>query len=840
MASSIVEKFYSMDYGPAPEDAGEVTKWLDAHKRSFGHYINGAWTGVGTNAFETKNPATGEVLAKVASADASVVDAAVEAARAALPGWQALTGHQRARYLYALARQVLKHSRKLAVLETLDNGKSIRESRDIDIPLVARHFYHHAGWAQLLDEEFPGYVGVGVVGQIIPWNFPLLMFAWKVAPALAAGNTVVIKPAEFTPLSAIALAEIADEIGLPAGVLNVINGDGATGAAIVAHEGIDKIAFTGSTEVGRIIRKATAKASPGKAGKKLSLELGGKSPFIVFDDADLDSAVEGLVDGIWFNQGQVCCAGSRLLVQERVAEKLYDKIRARMETLRVGSPLDKAIDIGAIVDQVQYDRIKSLIQTGVAEGATCWQPDVTMPEKGLFLKPTLLTGVSPASTVAQEEIFGPVLVAMTFRTPAEAVELANNTTYGLAACVWSENINVALDVAAQVKAGVVWVNATNLFDAACGFGGYRESGYGREGGKEGMYEYLEPAWLHDELKAKPVVALPEPATPALGNEKAVAEDGAPRVTDVDGSAALYVADSDMVDDEPNILYSPAAGFGIDRTVKQYIGGKQARPDSGYSYPVYGADGTMVGEAPVGSRKDIRNAVEAARNVAGKWAKTAAHGRAQILYFMAENLVQRRAEIVAKLAAFVGPEQAAIELDYGVERIFAYAAWADKFEGSIHNPPMRMVTLAMKEAIGTVGILCPDDAPLLGFLSLVLPAIAMGNTVIAVPSERCATLMSELYQVFDTSDLPGGVVNIVAGKASELGKTLAEHDDVDAVWSFRDEASSAMVKLASIGNLKQVWTNEGRQIDWFDPAQAEGRYFLRHATQVKNIWVPYGE
>ncbi len=417
MASSIVEKFHSMEYGPAPEDAGEVTKWLDAHQRSFGHYINGAWvggnqTGAGKNAFETKNPATGEVLAKVASADASVVDAAVKAARAALPGWQALTGHQRARYLYALARQVLKHSRKLAVLETLDNGKSIRESRDIDIPLVARHFYHHAGWAQLLDEEFPGYVGVGVVGQIIPWNFPLLMFAWKVAPALAAGNTVVIKPAEFTPLSAIALAEIADEIGLPPGVLNVIHGDGATGAAIVAHEGIDKIAFTGSTEVGRIIRKATAKST-----KKLSLELGGKSPFIVFDDADLDSAVEGLVDGIWFNQGQVCCAGSRLLVQERVAEKLYDKIRARMETLRVGSPLDKAIDIGAIVDQVQYDRIKSLIQTGVAEGATCWQPDVTMPEKGLFLKPTLLTGVSPASTVAQEEIFGPVLVAMTFRTP---------------------------------------------------------------------------------------------------------------------------------------------------------------------------------------------------------------------------------------------------------------------------------------------------------------------------------------------------------------------------------------------------------------------------------------
>jgi aldehyde dehydrogenase (NAD+) len=806
MASSVVEKFLSMEYGPAPEDASEVTKWLEAKGRAFGHYIDGAWMTVGKSTFVTKNPATGEVLATVAMADAADVDRAVKAARAALPGWQALTGHQRARYLYALARQVQKHSRRLAVLETMDNGKSIRESRDIDIPLVARHFYHHAGWAQLLEEEFPGYVPCGVVGQIIPWNFPLLMFAWKVAPALAAGNTVVIKPAEYTPLSALALAEIADEIGLPPGVLNVVNGAGETGAAIVAHPDIDKIAFTGSTEVGRIIRKATAGTT-----KKLSLELGGKSPFIVFDDADLDSAVEGLVDGIWFNQGQVCCAGSRLLVQERVAEKLYDKIRARMETLRVGSPLDKAIDIGAIVDQVQYDRIESLIATGVKEGATCWQPDITMPEKGLFLKPTLLTDVSPSSTVAQEEIFGPVLVAMTFRTPAEAVELANNTVYGLAACVWSENINVALDVAAQVKAGVVWVNATNLFDAACGFGGYRESGYGREGGKEGMYEYLVPRWLHEEVAAKPVASLPEP--------------------EVGGDTPTH-------DDEA--VMNGAPGFGIDRTVKQYVGGKQARPDSGYSYPVYGLRGKVVGEAPLGNRKDVRNAVEAARGVAHKWAKTAAHGRAQILYFVAENLVQRRAELIAKLAEFVGPEQAAIEVDYGVERTFAYAAWCDKYEGSVHNPPMRMVTLAMKEAIGVVGVLCPDDAPLLGLLSLVLPAIAMGNTVVAVPSERCATLMGELYQVFDTSDLPGGVVNLVAGKASELGKTLAEHDDVDAVWSFRDEAAAKMVKLGSVGNLKQVWTNEGRAVDWFDPAQSEGRWFLRHATQVKNIWVPYGE
>ena len=810
MPSSVVEKFHSMEYGPAAEDAGEVLRWLDEHQRRFGHYIDGVWSPLSGASFDTKNPATGDVLATIANGSADDVDRAVKAARAALPGWQALTGHQRARYLYAFARQVQKHSRKLAVLETMDNGKSIRESRDIDIPLVARHFYYHAGWAQLLgileddgfDGEFKGFRPVGVVGQIIPWNFPLLMFAWKVAPALAAGNTVVIKPAEFTPLSAIALAEIADEIGLPRGVLNVVNGDGKTGSAMVEHAGVDKIAFTGSTEVGRLIRKATAGTS-----KKLSLELGGKSPFIVFDDADLDSAVEGLVDGIWFNQGQVCCAGSRLLVQERVAERLYEKLRARMDTLRVGSPLDKAIDIGAIVDQVQYDRIQKLVAMGVAEGASCWQPNIPMPAKGLFLKPTLLTGVSPASTVAQEEIFGPVLAAMTFRTPAEAVELANNTAYGLAACIWSENINVALDVAAQVKAGVVWVNATNIFDAACGFGGFRESGYGREGGMEGMYEYLEPAWLHeheDEAMADP---LPEP-----------------------------IVEADQDQREP----ARSAAFGIDRTVKQYIGGKQARPDSGYSVTVRGVDGRVVGEAPVGSRKDIRNAVEAARGVSAKWAKTAAHGRAQILFFFAENLVQRRGEIVSKLATFVGPEQATVEFDYSVERAFAYAAWCDKYEGTVHNPPFRMVALAMREAVGTVGVLCPDEAPLLSFLSLVLPAIAMGNTVIAVPSQRSATLMGELYQVLDTSDVPGGVVNIVAGNAAELGKTLAEHDDVDAVWCFRDATLASLVKTASIGNLKQVWTNDGKPLDWFNRAQAEGRWFLHHATQVKNIWVPYGE
>jgi len=793
---SIVEKFMTMDYGPAPEDPREALAWLDRSGRRFSHFINGTWQPPANGEyFDTTDPSTGETLAAVAQGSAADVDAAVKAARAALPAWLALTPHARARYLYALARQVQKHSRWLAVLETLDNGKPIRESRDIDIPLVARHFYHHAGWAQLLEQEFSGYTACGVVGQIIPWNFPLLMVAWKIAPALATGNTVVLKPAEFTSLTALAFAQICQEVGLPAGVVNIVTGDGSTGEALVKHPEVDKIAFTGSTEVGRAIRKATAQSH-----KKLSLELGGKSPFIIFEDADLDSAVEGLVDGIWFNQGQVCCAGSRLLMQESVADTLIGKIQNRMNTLRIGPPLDKAIDIGAIVARVQMERIQRLVDQGVAEGATCWQPSIPVPSRGLYFLPTLLSNVHPASVVAQQEIFGPVLAAMTFRTPREAVELANNTVYGLAASVWSESINVSLHIAAQLKAGVVWVNGTNLFDAACGFGGYRESGFGREGGREGLLEYLEPIWFKE---APPVRAIP------------------------------------LAIDQPPERHSNVSAPPIDRTVKLYIGGKQARPDSGYSMEVRAADGRLLGEAPLGNRKDIRNAVEAARKAEG-WGKATAHNRAQVLFYIAENLSQRREEISGRLSDIVGKKQAEQEVSLGIERIFSYAAWADKFDGAVHNPPFRNVALAMKEPIGTVGVICPADTPLLGFLSLVMPAISMGNTVVAIPSEKYPLITGDLYQVFETSDLPGGVVNIVTGRMPELTKTLAEHDDVDAVWCFADEASAATVKALSVGNLKQTFTNEGRAIDWFDTQQGEGRWFLEHAVQVKNIWVPYGE
>jgi aldehyde dehydrogenase (NAD+) len=794
---SVTEKFLSMEYGPAPEDPREALAWLDRHSRKLGHFIGGTFRPPSEGVyFDTVDPSTGDPLASVAQGSAADIDAAVKAARGALAKWQGLTPHARARYLYALARQVQKHARRLAVLETIDNGKPIRESRDLDIPLVARHFYHHAGWAQLLPQQFPGYIACGVVGQIIPWNFPLLMLAWKIAPALATGNTVVLKPAEFTPLTALAFAEICKEVGLPDGVVNIVTGDGTTGEALVKHPDVDKIAFTGSTEVGRAIRKATAQSH-----KKISLELGGKSPFIIFEDADLDSAVEGLVDGIWLNQGQVCCAGSRLLMQESVAETLLGKVRERMSTLRVGAPLDKAIDVGAIVARVQLERIQRLVDQGIAEGATCWQPPaLAMPARGLFFPPTLLSNVHPTSTVAQQEIFGPVLAAMTFRTPREAVELANNTVYGLAASVWSESINVALHVAAQLKAGVVWVNSTNLFDAASGFGGYKESGYGREGGREGLYEYLEPEWFKraPRLPAKP--------------------------------AAI---------DQPPIEDSDSAAPVIDRTVKLYIGGKQSRPDSGYSMEVRGADGRLLGESPLGNRKDIRNAVEAARKAEG-WARTTGHNRAQVLYYIAENLSQRAEEIARRLAAVVGKEQAGAEVQAGIERVFSYAAWADKYEGAVHNPPFRNIALAMHEPVGTIGIVCPSDVPLLGFLSVVMPAIAMGNTVVTVPSETYPLIIGDLYQVFETSDLPGGVVNMVSGRSGELLKVLAEHDDLDAIWSFAGETNATTAKSLSVGNLKQVFSDEGRAIDWFSVDQGEGRWFLHHATQVKNIWVPYGE
>ncbi len=798
------EIFETLEYGPAPESADRAQAWLRERGRSFGLFIGGDWVeGVGAEAFDTVNPANRTALARITQAGPEDVDRAVRAARAAQEPWAQLGGHARARFLYALARRIHRHARLFSVLETLDNGKPVRESRDIDIPLVVRHFYHHAGWAQLMEAEFPDQVPVGVAGQIIPWNFPLLMLAWKIAPALATGNTVVLKPAEFTPLTALLFAEICRETGLPSGVVNVVTGDGRTGAALVAHPDVDKIAFTGSTEVGRLIRSRTA-----GSGKRLSLELGGKSPFIVYEDADLDAVVEGVVDAIWFNQGQVCCAGSRILVQEGVAEALERKLKARMETLRMGDPLDKAVDMGAIIAPVQLEKIRRLVDQGRRDGADIWQPSWSTPAEGYFYPPTLCTRVAPASAIAQVEIFGPVVVMMTFRTPEESVRLANDTRYGLAASIWSENINLALDVAPKVKAGTVWINCTNVFDAASGFGGYRESGFGREGGREGLHEYLKPAWQARDRASTRENGDERPAVPPADAESSLAGDAMPRV---------------------------------DRTVRMYIGGRQARPDGGYTMLVRGASGELAGEVGRGNRKDIRNAVEAARR-AGGWADRTAHNRAQILYFIAENLAVRASEFAARIRSLTGEshERASEEVDLSIRRLFSYAAHADKWDGQVHRTPYRNVTLAMPESLGVVSIVCPERNPLLGFVSLIAPAIATGNTVVGVPSERWPLSATDLCQVLDTSDLPGGVVNVVTGEHAELAAVLAAHDDVDAIWYFGADLGVEEVERLSTGNMKQTWTEAGLVRRWRTREQGEGDEFLRRATQVKNIWIPYGE
>ncbi|MEM1064494.1 MAG: aldehyde dehydrogenase family protein [Pseudomonadota bacterium] len=777
--------FESMEYGAAPETAGEAHRWIEGHGGRFGQFIGGAFTKAGRG-FESRNPATGAVLARVSQATGNDIDAAVAAARKAQRGWAGQSGHARARVLYALARLIQKQSRLFAVLETLDNGKPIREARDIDIPLAARHFYYHAGMAQLQDAELADREALGVCGQIIPWNFPLLMLAWKIAPAIAMGNTVVLKPAEYTSLTALLFADLCREAGVPKGVINIVTGDGRVGERIVGHPEIDKIAFTGSTDVGRAIRRATA-----GSGKALTLELGGKSPYIVFDDADLDSAIEGLVDAIWFNQGQVCCAGSRLLVQEGIAESFYAKLRARMGKLRVGDPLDKSIDVGAVVDPVQRDGIAAKV---AGSAGTVFQPEIPMPETGCFYPPTLITGLAPSDPLMQEEIFGPVLVGTTFRTPGEAVALANNTRYGLAATVWSENVNLALDIAPKLAAGVVWVNATNLFDAAAGFGGVRESGFGREGGWEGLLAYTKP-----RSKAKPLPPV------------------APYPAPKDATAHL-----------------------LDRTAKLYIGGKQARPDGGYSRAVWGPKGALCGHASLANRKDIRNAVEAARG-ASAWGRSTGHLRAQILYYIGENLSARADEFAERLRGMTGVSAAKAEAEVvrSVDRLFTYAAWADKYDGAAKGVPLRGLALAVHEPIGVIGLICPDEAPLLGLVSTAAPALAMGNRVVAVASEPFPLAATDFYQVLETSDVPAGVFNILTGSHGELAPHLAGHLDIDAVWSFSSTDLSEVVEREAAGNLKRTWVNYGATRDWA-ASDGEGRAFLQAATETKTTWVPYGE
>ena len=793
MTSNVAKIFETLEYGPAPESDKEAMAWIERRRNSPGLFINGRMAKAhGKETLQVFSPADGRNLGPIAIANEEDVNEAVAAARAAQEGWAKLDGFKRHQYLYAIYRAIEKQSRLFAVLESLDNGKSIRETRDIDVKLAARHFRYHAGLAQIVDQEFPDHKPYGVVGQIIPWNFPLLMLAWKVAPALATGNTVVLKPAEQTPMTALLFAEICREVGLPKGVVNIITGDGSTGALITNHKDINKIAFTGSTEVGRIIREATA-----GTGKGLTLELGGKSPFIVFEDADLDNAVEGVVNAIWFNQGQVCCGGSRLLVQESVQEKFIEKLKRRMDTLRVGHPLEKNIDMAAVIDETQRERIAGFVDEAKAEGAEIYQVS-SCPANGSYYPPTLVTNVSTSHRIVQEEVFGPVLAAMSFRTFEEAVSLANNTTYGLAASVWTESQSMANLVSAKLKCGVVWRNGTNQFDASCGFGGNKESGFGREGGKEGLLSYLKPK----------------------------SEDNLPQ-------ADVSEPDRRFIDVEQPL---------IDQTPKMFIGGAEARPDSGYSLHVVNDEGTLLGQVGAGSRKDIRNAVEAARK-AESWAGSTNDNKGQILRFIAERLQNRQDEFAERLVKLTGVSEADArqEVQMSLQALFNYAAWAENYEGCVHQPPTRAIVPTLNEPLGIIGVVCPNEKPLLSMITMMSAAMAAGNRVVMVPSEKYPLIATDFYQVLRTSDVPGGVVNIVTGPREELTKTIADHLEVDAVWYHGSaEGSKAVEVAAAKGNLKQTWVNCGKAFNWDHLATKGAKELMHRATQVKNLWTPWGE
>ena len=774
--------FENMEYGSVPESDAIARKWLKQHKFSFGHFIRGRWSTPRKSKWvEIKSPATGEKLGKMPLGTKADVLDAIKSSRKAQKSWEALGGFERAKYLYALASLIQKNSSLLAVLESLNIGKPIHEACIADMNLAARYFYHHAGWAHLLNSKFSGYEACGVIGQISSHDSPFLMLAWKIAPALAAGNTVVLKPSESTPLTSFLFAELCQEAGLPPGVVCIVQGNGSIGAEITKHPDIDQISFTGSTETGRIIRDVTA-----GSGKDLTLELGGKSPMVVFENADLDSAVEGIVEGAWLNQCGICCTITRLFLQESIAEKMIQKLTHRMENLCVGSPVDKTMDIGTIISREQFDKIDSLVKLSVEEGATLIQPGMDSCPKGLFYPPTLLLDVQPASTIARTEIQGSVVSAMTFRTPEEAVLLANNSRYGLAASVWSENITVALEVASKLKTGMVWINSINMFDAACGFGGVRESGFGRYGGREGMYSCLKP---------KHVKSLP-----------------------------LYKESKTKLDVEEHKPDDVKSANNVEGC------GKSDKPLS-----------AQIIHVSEDSSEDIYNAVKSASK-AESWGISDKHFRAQILYSIAENLSSRKKEFRKHLAqitkmSFLASRR---EVDESIHRIFTYAAWADKYDGDVHCTSSSFVSLAMKEPVGIMGIVCPDESPLLGFVSLFAPAMAMGNRSVIIPSEKHSLSVTDFYQLLDTSDIPAGVVNIVTGNRSVLTQTLAEHDEVDGVWYFgSDVPGSALVEKASTGNLKRTWVNNGRKRNWFDRTSAEGEEFFRHAVEVKNVWLPYG-
>ena len=740
--------------------------------------------------FATIDPSNGAQIAEVASAGLADVDDAVAAARAAFEGgWRDLNPTTRAKYVFRIARLLQDRAREFAVLESIDGGKPIREARDVDVPLAAAHFFYHAGWADKLDLAMPGLAArpVGVVGQIIPWNFPLLMAAWKIAPAIACGNTVVLKPAETTPLTALLLAELIAEADLPPGVVNVVTGAGPTGAALASHPGIDKVAFTGSTGVGKAIRRALAGTDT-----RLTLELGGKGAHVVFEDAAIDQAIEGIVDGIFFNQGHVCCAGSRLLVQESVADEVLSRLRRRVELLRVGNPLDKNTDVGAINSHAQLVRIREFVDSAVNEGCDVFQPHGPLPETGFWFPPTIVSGVGGSERIAREEVFGPVLTVQTFRTEAEAVAKANSTAFGLSAGVWTEKGSRILWMARRLRAGVVWANSFNQFDPSSPFGGMRQSGFGREGGRHGLAEYLDfsPSTGSPATAAAPAVDLGTPPPP--------------------GTAHLDVR----------------------KTYKLFIGGAFPRSESGRTMAVHDAAGGLLAHVALASRKDARDAVRAARGAQESWEARTAYNRGQILYRLAEVIEGRREQFAGELAAVgLDPGRANADVASAIDACMFWAGFADKLDqlvGGVNPVAGPFLNLSTPEPQGVCALACADGGGLAGIIGLVAPALMAGNAVVALAGGQATLVMSTLGEVVATSDVPAGVVNLLTGDHATLLPWLAGHDDVDLLdLSGAPAALIADLEGRSAESVKRVTRTDG----------AQNVLTASAFTEIKTVWHP---
>ena len=844
------------DYAPAPESAA-IGRVRDRYQM----YVGGRFVDGRGDDVKTINPGTEEALASVSTAAVADVDDAVAAARTAYEqNWSRISGAERGKYLFRIARGIAERARELAVVETLDNGKPIKESRDVDIPTASAHFFYYAGWADKLQHAGfgPSPRSLGVAGQVIPWNFPLLMAAWKIAPALAAGNTVVIKPAETTPLSILVLAEIIADADLPPGVVNIITGAGDIGAALVNHPGIDKVAFTGSTEVGKQIQSSLA-----GTGRKITLELGGKAANIIFDDAPVDQAVEGIVNGIFFNQGHVCCAGSRLLVQESVADEVIEKLRARVATLRLGDPMDKNTDVGAINSAAQLATIRSLTDAGDAEGASRWTSPCAVPDRGFYFPPTVFTDVSQSMRIAREEIFGPVLSVLTFRTPDEAVAKANNTPYGLSAGVWTEKGSRILGMASAMRAGVVWANTFNRFDPTAAFGGYKESGFGREGGRSGLSAYLD---TDDEFVGESPSAVTNSArdgssqhvrptsvdTASADTARADAEDAtlavAERLSEAEAlaDAVEVVASVDTVDtvDTVDATTAQVPRVGVAKTYKLYIGGAFPRSESGRTYAVADSSGAFAANAAQASRKDARDAVSAARKAFRGWSGATAYNRGQVIYRIAEMLEGRRAQFIDLLGGdkdAVGASglAAARDVDLSIDRLVQFAGWTDKIAavfGGANPVAGPYFSFSTPEPTGVVAAIGPQDDPLLGLVSVIAPIITSGNTIVVIANRSRPLPAITLAEVLATSDLPGGVVNILTGDPAEIAPHLAAHGDVNALDLTGSSASlRTELERAAAGTVKRVYAPSRVPDFTREPGTARMRAFL----ETKTVWHPTG-